>query len=236
MGPYLRWKHNNTLIILLFQRSPGLAIAFAITAILAFAYHEFAHAFVADRLDDPTPRSFGRLTLNPLVHINAFGILMLFLVGFGWATTPVNPSRLRGNPRTSMALVAIAGPLANLFMAVLYALPIRLGLVTPSFSSGILPTPFEFALMGISINLVLFAFNLLPIPPLDGFTILLGLLPAELAYQLGAFRQYGPMLLLAILILPSLLNSGINVFSLVIDPITRLLIPVLTGLDYGSFL
>ena len=90
--------------------------------------------------------------------------------------------------------------------------------------------------MGISINLVLFAFNLLPIPPLDGFTILLGLLPAEMAYQLGAIRQYGPMLLLAILFLPSLLNSRINVFSLVIDPITSLLIPVLTGLDYGSFL
>lgn len=223
-------------IISLIQRSPGLAIAFAITAILAFAYHEFAHAFVADRLDDPTPRSFGRLTLNPFVHINAFGILMLFLLGFGWATTPVNPNRLRGNPRTSMAVVAVAGPLTNLLMALIYAVPIRLGIITPSFSTGILPTPFEIAIMGIYINIVLFAFNLLPIPPLDGFTILLGLLPAEMAYQLGALRQYGPMLLLAILILPSLLGSRYNVFSFVIDPIMGLLVPVLTGLDYGIFL
>lgn len=236
MGPYLLWKRNNMFILSLIQRSPGLAIAFAITAILAFAYHEFAHAFVADRLDDPTPRSFGRITLNPFVHLNAFGILMLFLLGFGWATTPVNPNRLRGNPRTAMAVVAIAGPLANLFMALLYAVPIRLGLITPSFSSGILPAPFEVALMGIYINLVLFAFNLLPIPPLDGFTILLGLLPPDMAYQLAPIRQYGPMLLLAILILPSLLGSGFSVFSFVIVPIMRLLVPILTGLDFGSFL
>ena len=165
-------------IVTLFERSPGLAIAFAITAVLAFAYHEFAHAYVADRLDDPTPRSLGRISLNPFVHLSAFGILMLFLLGFGWATTPVNPNRLRGNPRTSMAIVAIAGPLANLLMALLYAIPVRLGLIEPSLSSGILPTAAHFAFMGIYINLVLLAFNLLPIPPLDGFTILLGLLPS----------------------------------------------------------
>lgn len=220
-------------IFSLIQRSPGLAIAFAITAILAFAYHEFAHAIVADRLDDPTPRAAGRISLNPLVHLNAFGILMLFLLGFGWATTPVNPSRLRGNPRTSMAIVAIAGPLANLLMALLYAIPIRLGVISPTLSSGILPTPGQIVLMGIYINLVLFAFNLMPIPPLDGFTILLGLLPPEMAYQLGALRQYGPMILLAILILPSL--AGFSIFSIFIDPLMGIIVPILTGLDFNTF-
>jgi Zn-dependent protease len=220
-------------IFSLIQRSPGLAIAFAITAILAFAYHEFAHAIVADRLDDPTPRAAGRISLNPLVHLNAFGILMLFLLGFGWATTPVNPSRLRGNPRTSMAIVAIAGPLANLLMALLYAIPIRLGVISPTLSSGILPTPGQIVLMGIYINLVLFAFNLMPIPPLDGFTILLGLLPPEMAYQLGALRQYGPMILLAILILPSL--AGFSIFSIFIDPLMSIIVPILTGLDFNTF-
>ena len=220
-------------IFSLIQRSPGLAIAFAITAILAFAYHEFAHAYVADRLDDPTPRSFGRITLNPFVHLNLFGILMLFLVGFGWATTPVDPNRLRGNPRSSMAIVAIAGPLTNLFMALLYALPVRLGVITPSLSSGILPTPMQIVFMGIWINLVLFAFNLIPIPPLDGFTILLGLLPPEMAYRLGALRQYGPMILLALLILPSL--AGFSIFSIVINPLMSLIVPLLTGLDFGTF-
>jgi Zn-dependent protease len=224
-------------IIRLIQINPGLAIAFAITAILAFAYHEFAHAFVADRLDDPTPRSFGRITLNPFVHLNAFGILMLFLLGFGWATTPVNPSRLRGNPRTSMAIVAIAGPLTNLFMALLYAFPIRAGLFTPTPSTGSALTLSQFLLMGIYINLLLFAFNLLPIPPLDGFTILLGLLPPDMAYRLAPFRQYGPMILLAILILPSFVPglSGFGVFPLIIDPLMRLFAPILTGLDYFSF-
>jgi hypothetical protein len=131
----------------LFDRSPGLAVAFAVTAILAFAYHEFAHAFVADRLDDPTPRSLGRMTLNPFVHLSAFGLVMLFLFGFGWATTPVNPSRLRGNPRTSMAIVSVAGPAANLLMALLYAIPVRLGLVSPSLASGWMPTAAQFAFM-----------------------------------------------------------------------------------------
>jgi Zn-dependent protease len=220
-------------IVSLFNRSPGIAIAFAITAVLAFAYHEFAHAYVADRLDDPTPRSLGRISLNPFVHLSAFGILMLFLFGFGWATTPVNPNRLRGNPRTSMAIVAVAGPLANLLMALLYAIPVRFGLITLSDSSGILPTAAQFAFMGIYINLVLLAFNLLPIPPLDGFTILLGLLPSEMAYRLSALRQYGPILLLGILILPSI--AGINIFSFVIDPLLRIFVPLLTGVDLGAF-
>src|SRR5690606_4863653 len=102
-------------------------IAFIITATLAFAYHEFAHAIVADRLGDPTPRSYGRITLNPFVHLDLFGMVMLILAGFGWAMTPVNPNNLRGNPRTSYAIVALAGPVANLIMAILFALPIRLG-------------------------------------------------------------------------------------------------------------
>jgi Zn-dependent protease len=203
-------------------------IAFAITAILAFAYHEFAHAIVADRLGDPTPRSFGRISLNPIVHLDVFGLIMLFLVGFGWATTPVNPNRLRGNPRTSMAIVAVAGPLANLAMAILYALPIRLGLVDISVSSEVLPTAFQLCITGVEINLLLFGFNLLPIPPLDGFTILLGILPAELAYQLAPLRRYGSMLLIGALFLLPII--GIDIFSIVIGQVFDTLLPILTGL------
>lgn len=203
-------------------------IAFAITAILAFAYHEFAHAVVADRLGDPTPRSFGRISLNPLVHLDIFGLIMLFLVGFGWATTPVNPSRLRGNPRSSMALVAIAGPLANLAMAILYALPLRLGFVEWAPAGDIIPTAFQLLLTGVQINLVLFAFNLLPIPPLDGFTILLGILPPDMAYQLEPLRKYGSMLLIgALFLLPMI---GIDIFSTIIGQVMGVLLPVLTGL------
>jgi Zn-dependent protease len=152
---------------------------------------------------------------------------MLLLVGFGWASTPVSPNRLRGNPRTSMAIVAVAGPLANLLMATLYALPILVGLVNVEPPGAILPSPYLFLLIGIQINILLMVFNLMPIPPLDGFTILLGLLPAELAYQLEPLRQYGFIILLVVIFL--LPTIGIDVFGTVLNPIMNVLIPFLLG-------
>lgn len=214
--------------MLLLNQPLSQIIAFAITAILAFAYHEFAHAIVADRLGDPTPRANGRMTLNPIPHLSIFGLLMLFLIGFGWATTPVNPNQLRGNPRRSMMWVALAGPAANLLMAIVYALPIRIGLVEPTGLGDTLPTLFQVLYTGVQINLLLMAFNLLPIPPLDGFTILVGLLPPDLAYQLAALRQYGNFILLALLILPQI--TGFNIIGSVISPIITLFFGVLTGL------
>lgn len=207
-------------------------IAFIITATLAFAYHEFAHAIVADRMGDYTPRSYGRITLNPFVHLDAFGMLMLVLVGFGWATTPVNPNNLRGNPRTSYALVALAGPAANLLMAIFWAIPIRLGLADP-FAIGPaigplqLPSFYQFLEIGVWINLVLLAFNLMPIPPLDGFTILMGVLPPEMAYRLAPLRQYGTVILLVVIfILPRI---GLDVLGWFLDPVFRVGLPLLVG-------
>jgi Zn-dependent protease len=201
-------------------------IAFAIVAVLAFAYHEFAHAIVADRLGDPTPRSFGRITPNPFVHLSLYGLAFLFLIGFGWAVTPVNPNRLRGNPRHSMAIVAVAGPLANLAMALLFALPLRFDLVSP-VSGSVIPSLWQLLQVGLSINLLLFAFNLMPIPPLDGFTILQGLLPPDLAYQLDGVRQYGTMILLGVLIILPLF--GLDIFGLVVFPIMSGLATLLVG-------
>jgi Zn-dependent protease len=206
-------------------------IAFIITATLAFAYHEFAHAIVADRLGDHTPRSYGRITLNPFVHLDMFGMIMLILAGFGWATTPVNPNNLRGNPRTSFALVAVAGPVANLLMAIIWAIPIRLFGLDPVFASQdasfALPTLFQLCYIGVQINLLLFAFNLMPIPPLDGFTILMGILPPEMAYQLTPLRQYGTLILLAVIfILPRL---GLNVIGWFLSPVMNTIMPLLLG-------
>lgn len=208
-------------------------VAFIITATLAFAYHEFAHAIVADRMGDNTPRSYGRITLNPFVHLDLFGMLMLVLAGFGWATTPVNPNNLRGNPRTSYAIVALAGPVANLIMAVIFAVPVRLGLADPlaaglSFGTFELPSFFQFCYIGVQINLLLFAFNLMPIPPLDGFTILMGVLPPEMAYRLTPMRQYGTIILLVVIfILPRI---GLDVLGWFISPVFRIGLPVLVGL------
>jgi Zn-dependent protease len=203
-------------------------ISFVVTAVLAFAYHEFAHAIVADRLGDPTPRSYGRMSLNPIVHLDRLGIIMLLMFGFGWASTPVNPHRLRGNPRHSMAWVSVAGPLANLLMATLFALPLQLGLVTFTPSGEIIPSLFTLLVIGVQINLLLMAFNLMPIPPLDGFTILVGILPPELAYRLEPLRQYGAMVLFGVIALSFVLPFSF--FGLFITPVIDFFFPILTGL------
>lgn len=216
-------------MLLLGDITVPLFIAFAFTALLAFAYHEFAHALVADRLGDDTPRSYGRLTLNPFVHLDVFGTLMLLLAGFGWASTPVNPRNLRGNPRTAHAVVAVAGPIANLIMAVIWGLPVMTGLVEMSFApdGALLPTVYQVCYTGVLINLVLFAFNLMPIPPLDGFTILVGLLPVEMAYRLEPLRQYGTIILLLVIFL--LPRVGLNVLDLWLSPVLNNVMPILLG-------
>jgi Zn-dependent protease len=193
-----------------------------IVAFFAFAYHELGHALVADRLGDMTPRQHGRITLNPIPHISWFGMIMLVLVGFGWAVTPVNPNALRGNPRTSYMYVALAGPAGNFIMAILFAIPLRLivmGIIDVStlLDAGMSRQWIEwlqyFLYMGVWLNLFLIAFNLLPIPPLDGFTVLRGIVPLEMAMRLDVLRQYGMLiLLLVIFILPQV---GVDVFGII---------------------
>lgn len=182
--------------------------------LIAFTVHELAHAVTADRLGDPTPRRQGRITLNPLAHLDPIGTLMLLISGFGWAKpVMVQPAYLRGNPRTSMGIVAAAGPLSNLLMAIVAAIPLRLGLVDMSVgsSSAVLPSLSFLLFQFIFINLILLFFNLIPIPPLDGFKILTAVLPAEMAYQLRPLEQYGFLiLLLAIFILP---NMGLDILG-----------------------
>lgn len=203
------------------------AISFIIVLILAFAYHEFAHALVADRLGDPTPRRHGRMTLNPIPHLDRTGLILALLIGFGWAYTPINPSYLRGNPRQSHALVAIAGPVANLLMAALFGIPVLLGIVPVETPGRFLPSIYSFLIFGVYFNLLLFALNLLPIPPLDGFTILLGILPAEMAYRLAPLRQHGQIIfLIAFFGLPII---GIDIPFTIIRTVIGFVYPILVG-------
>jgi len=203
------------------------AISFVIILIIAFAYHEFAHAVVADRLGDPTPRAHGRMTLNPIPHLDRTGLFLALLIGFGWALTPVNPNYMRGNPRRAMALVAVAGPLANLLMATLFGLPILLGLVPVTPPGSILPSLYSFLTFGVYFNLLLFALNLLPIPPLDGFSVLQGILPAEMAYRLEPLRQYSMLLFIGLFfILPAI---GISLPFTVIREVIGFFYPILLG-------
>ncbi len=184
-------------------------IARVIVLLIAFTIHELAHALTADYLGDPTPRNMGRITLNPLKHLDPFGTLLLIVAGFGWAKpVMVNPMNMRGNPRTSMAIVAAAGPISNVLMALLAALVFRLGLVdftlsapANGFSPGYLLSEF------IWINLILAFFNLIPVPPLDGSKILYALLPAEMVYRLRPLEQYGfIILMLVVFFFPSVIN------------------------------
>ena len=203
------------------------AISFVVVAIIAFAYHEFAHALVADRLGDPTPRSHGRITLNPIPHLDRTGLIMLLIIGFGYAFTPINERYLRGNPRTSHAIVAVAGPLANLLMAFLMALPVRLGVVPIQPPGQYLPSLYSFLAFGVYFNLLLFAFNMLPVPPLDGFRILLGVLPPEMAYRLQGLYQYSQMIFLAIFFLLPVV--GFNLAFEIIGPVIGYFFPLFLG-------
>ncbi len=162
--------------------------------LIAVTVHELAHAFVADRLGDPTARSLGRLTLNPLPHIDPLGALAFILAGFGWAKpVPVNAQNLR-SPLRDMTWVAVAGPIAN-FLAAFAALVLFVGLKP----AGIVPEAGLRALSYIyTFNLVLGIFNLIPLPPLDGGHFLPYLLPRGAASALRGFERYGMLILLVL--------------------------------------
>ncbi len=180
--------------------------------LIGFAYHELAHAVVADRLGDPTPRMAGRMTLNPFPHLSLIGLIMLLLVGFGGAYTPVRPQLMRGNIRRSAALVAIAGPIANVGMAVIFAVIFKL---LPESFSAEYPWVARVVSLGVWVNMLLAFFNMIPIPPLDGFTVLQGLIPAEWARMLDALRPYGMIIFMVVIfVLPQM---GVSIF----EPIVR---------------
>lgn len=178
----------------------------AIPVLFAITVHEVAHGWVARKLGDPTAYMMGRLTLNPLRHIDLVGTvivpLVLVVLGgvvFGWAKpVPVNYRNL-GNPRKDMALVALAGPMANLIMMLMWALIMKIGIL---LYGGMPWIAVPLALMGqagIMINLILMLLNLLPLPPLDGGRILSGLVPAHISDRLDAIEPYGFFILLALL-------------------------------------
>ena len=178
-------------------------ISAAITLVIAFTVHEFAHAWTADRLGDDTPRLNGRLTLNPLVHLDPLGTLMLLFAGFGWAKpVPINPAALQRRSPAGVMLVSAAGPLSNLLLALLAAIPFQSGLVDLAGPAGrLLPSPSSFLQTFIFINLILLLFNLIPVAPLDGEKVLSYFLPASGQQTLYRLRPYGPMILMGLILL-----------------------------------
>jgi Zn-dependent protease len=177
-------------------------IAFVIAIVLGITVHEFMHAYTAHRLGDDTARLLGRLSLNPMAHLDPFGTLLLVLAGFGYGKpVPFNESRLRS--AMGVTFVALAGPLANLVLAALCAIPLRFS------AASLLGGAYEEILTAIVLwNCVLAIFNLVPIPPLDGANVVYGLLPPRQQYSWRTYQQYGPFLLLFILLLaPRVLSA-----------------------------
>jgi Zn-dependent protease len=212
---------------------PATLVAVAIFLLVGFPVHEFSHALAAYRLGDGTAKLFGRLTLNPLVHLDPYGSLLLVasavLGGFiiGWAKpTPVNPSMLRGGRRAE-AWVAAAGPVSNLAMAVLAALALRAIVALDLVSNDAALFVASVIFMFIFINVALFIFNLIPIPPLDGSKVMFSLMNPGTVWRIRpTLEQWGFLILIVVMIIPL---NGVSIGGRVIGPLLNGLVSVLVG-------
>ena len=193
--------------------------------LIALCVHETAHGVVAYKLGDPTAKNFGRLTLNPAKHLDPIGFLCMLLFGFGWAKpVPIN-TRYFKNPKRDMALSALAGPVSNLLLAVVFALLLKLyySFFLFSVSAEVAYFIYLFLLIGIKLNITLAVFNLIPIPPLDGSRIMLLFLPTDTYFKIMRYERYlsiGLMLALAFGLLDTPIHLVSNFF---IDLINKLI-------------
>lgn len=224
----------------LLQRDPVAAFAFIacflIAILVAISVHEASHAFMAHRLGDDTARRMGRLSLNPLRHLDPLGTIMLVIAGFGWGKpVPVDPYSLRVGPKAGMGLVSVAGPASNFLVAGILGLLVRSGaLAWHPFGFGIpfvqKTVPWITAdLVGsiITFNIVLGVFNLIPLAPLDGSKVLLGILPRPLAIPVARLEQYGSMILMGIVAFDIFFHVGI--LGSILDPGLSLATRILVG-------
>jgi len=182
--------------------------------LIALCLHETAHGFVAYKLGDPTARNLGRLTLNPLKHLDPIGFICMLLFGFGWAKpVPIN-TRYFKNPKRDMAISALAGPVSNLLLAVVFALLLKLYYSFFIFSvpANVAYFIYLFLVLGIRLNITLAVFNLIPIPPLDGSRIVLLFLPTETYFKIMRYERYLSIALMIALAF-GLLDKPINLVS-----------------------
>ena len=229
----LGMAHDGEGGLVLLSNTQGL-IAGLLGILVALTVHECFHAWVADRLGDPTARYMGRISLNPLVHLDPLGALMMFMAavsgrGIGWGKpVPVNPRNLRYGPRVGMGIVSFAGPFANVMVAAVLGLPIRLGLQLPGTLSDLLLTM-------MFINIGLAVFNLIPLPPLDGYGVVQGILAGvrsrwsyELSRKLMPLERQGPLILLFLILIDQSLR--LNLLGRVMDPFVWFLTRLILGI------
>lgn len=205
------------------EQMPFLLIVVAI----AFTLHEFAHAYLADRFGDPTPRSMGRVTLDPRSHIDIFGILMILLVGFGWARPVMIRSSFFKRQRLMSIVVSVAGPLSNLLLAftgVLLAFTLSQLQAYDAMSTGLFRAVAIFLQLHIMLNILLFIFNLLPLPPLDGYRILHEFVPYNWQVKLQKVEQYAFVIFLLLVVIDPL-------FKVTLGPVLELRWDILSGMN-----
>ncbi|MFN0094102.1 MAG: site-2 protease family protein [Dehalococcoidia bacterium] len=222
-----------------FQDNPPALIAylaaFMVALVIGLAFHEFSHAWSANELGDPTARLAGRLTLNPLKHLDPMGTILMLVVGFGFAKpTPVNPNRLKNGPVIGRAMVAGAGPLSNFFIAALAALPLKAGWIDTVANFDDISEASGIEILGLFLvfvvffNVLLGVFNLIPIPPLDGFDVLLGVVPAPLRRTLDQVRPWGIGILMTLFIVSFATNGRFNPLGDIIGFISDKIFPIIT--------
>lgn len=194
----------------------------AICLLIALPIHEFAHAWTADRFGDDTPRYYGRLTLNPLAHLDPIGSLMMIVVGFGWAKpVPVDVYRLQRHSPAALMWVSLAGPVSNFLQAVFGAVIFRLGYATGLITFPLTSFPEQLLTSYIFINIALMLFNMIPLAPLDGDKIAEYFFPPPFANALNALRPFAPLILMALFVLGRI--GGTSIFGLILyEPATNI--------------
>ncbi|MBU2595327.1 site-2 protease family protein [Patescibacteria group bacterium] len=205
------------MLILNLLSTPYVLIGLLLSLLIGITVHEFSHAWMANRLGDPTPRIMKRLSLNPLRHLDPFGTIFLLLVGFGWGKpVPYNPHYLRHGKKDELKL-ALAGPISNFILALIFALPYRFSYYLHlDLSANPL---FIICAVITEINIILAVFNLLPIPPLDGSKIIFLFVSEDLRFQL---ERIGPLILMGLIFIIYILK--INVFGIILSPIIEWLL------------
>ena len=215
------------MLLLQVLNSPILAIGFLAGILLAISIHEYAHAWAAVKAGDLTPKLAGRLTLNPVAHLDLLGTIFLLLAGFGWGKpVPINPFNLK-DPQKSQAWIALAGPVANILLASLLSIPIRLDQFGLWPHTLLALKALEVLHIIIEINLLLAVFNLLPIPPLDGSKILFAFVSQETQV---AIEQIGPWILFVLLFIS--FATPFNIFSATLLPLVQYLNYLVTAFPF----
>ena len=205
---------------MLFRLPTEVLVLLIPVLLFALVFHEFSHGWVANKLGDPTAKNQGRLTLNPLAHLDPFGSLMILFVGFGWAKPVPVDSRYLANPRKDMMKIAFAGPASNLLLALIGGLIIRLTGYVDTFTSMLI--------LFTQINISLAVFNMIPIPPLDGSQIFSGIMIQRNPQLVMQLQMYGPQILMGLILFG--MFSGVSIIWAFMSPFVNFFMFLFAGM------